>query len=59
MDPATLAARVLDAIRAGHYWIFPHGHMLPAITENAAAIVAQETPVFDFARAWKTGGEQS
>ncbi len=59
MDPAALAARVLEAIRAGHYWIFPHGYMLPAITENATAIVAQQTPVFDFARAWKTGGEQS
>ncbi|MFM7065796.1 MAG: SDR family NAD(P)-dependent oxidoreductase [Gammaproteobacteria bacterium] len=57
MEPAALAALVLAAIRADRYWIFPHGYMLPAVTENAAAVVAMQTPVFDFARAWKTGGD--
>lgn len=55
MEPAALADKVLEAIRGGRYWIFPHEYMLPSVTENAAVVVAQQTPVFDFARAWKTG----
>ena len=58
MEPAAIAAEVLAAIRGGRYWVFPHAYMLPAITENAAGIVAGREPVFDFAKAWKTGGEQ-
>lgn len=57
MEPAAIAAGVLAAIREGRYWVFPHAYMLPAITENAAGIVACREPVFDFAKAWKTGGE--
>lgn len=57
MEPAAIAAEVLAAIREGRYWVFPHTYMLPAITENAAGIVACREPVFDFAKAWKTGGE--
>ena len=57
MEPAAIAAEVLAAIREGRYWVFPHAYMLPAITENAAGIVACREPVFDFAKAWKTGGE--
>lgn len=54
MEPAAIAAEVLAAIREGRYWVFPHAYMLPAITENAASIVACHEPVFDFAKAWKT-----
>jgi NADP-dependent 3-hydroxy acid dehydrogenase YdfG len=54
MEPADLATEVLAAIREGRYWVFPHAYMLPAITENAAGIVACREPVFDFAKAWKT-----
>jgi hypothetical protein len=57
MEPAAIAAEVLAAIREGRYWVFPHAYMLPAITENAASIVTCQEPVFDFAKAWKTGGE--
>ena len=57
MEPAAIAAEVLAAVREGRYWVFPHAYMLPAITENAAGIVACREPVFDFAKAWKTGGE--
>lgn len=57
MEPAAIAAEVLAAVREGRYWVFPHAYMLPAITENAASIVACREPVFDFAKAWKTGGE--
>jgi NAD(P)-dependent dehydrogenase (short-subunit alcohol dehydrogenase family) len=57
MEPAAIAAEVLAAIREGRYWVFPHAYMLPAITENAAGIVACHEPMFDFAKAWKTGGE--
>jgi len=55
MEPAAIAAEVLFAIREGRYWIFPHAYMVPAIAENAAGIVAGQEPVFDFAKAWKTG----
>ena len=54
MEPAAIAAEVLAAVREGRYWVFPHAYMLPAITENAAGIVACREPVFDFAKAWKT-----
>ncbi len=57
MEPAAIAAEVLAAISAGRYWVFPHAYMLPAITENAEGIVACREPVFDFAKAWKTGQE--
>lgn len=59
LEPAVIAAEVLSAIREGRYWVFPHAYMLPAIAENAAGIVARSEPAFDFAKAWKTGGEQS
>ena len=55
VDPAVIAAEVLSAIREGRYWVFPHAYMVPAIAENAAGIVACQEPVFDFAKAWKTG----
>ena len=54
MEPAAIAAEVLAAVRERRYWVFPHAYMLPAITENAAGIVACREPVFDFAKAWKT-----
>jgi len=55
VDPAVIAAEVLSAIREGRYWVFPHAYMVPAIAENVAGIVACQEPVFDFAKAWKTG----
>jgi len=55
MEPAAIAAEVLSAIREGRYWVFPHAYMVPAIAENAAGIVTGQEPVFDFAKAWKTG----
>ena len=54
MEPAAIAAEVLATVRERRYWVFPHAYMLPAITENAAGIVACREPMFDFAKAWKT-----
>jgi NAD(P)-dependent dehydrogenase (short-subunit alcohol dehydrogenase family) len=44
--PAEVAERVLEAIRAERFWIFPHPEMLEAIRQRADGILAQENPTF-------------
>jgi NAD(P)-dependent dehydrogenase (short-subunit alcohol dehydrogenase family) len=44
MPPDRVAERVVDAIRAERFWIFPHPEMLEALQARAAGIQAQANP---------------
>jgi NAD(P)-dependent dehydrogenase (short-subunit alcohol dehydrogenase family) len=44
IPPATVADCVVDAIRAGRFWVFSHPEMLEAVRRRAEAIAAQRDP---------------
>lgn len=44
--PEVVAERVLDAIRAERFWIFPHPEMLESVRARMENVLAQENPVF-------------
>jgi NAD(P)-dependent dehydrogenase (short-subunit alcohol dehydrogenase family) len=52
IDADVVASLVLEAIRAGRFWIFPHPEMLAPLPEQATAIVAGLAPVFGFGKSW-------
>ena len=52
IEPDEVAALTLEAIRAERFWIFPHPQMLAALPGQAAAIVAQQDPGFQYAQDW-------
>jgi len=45
LDPAVVAARVVEAIRADRFWIFPHPDLLAAVRDRMEAILAQREPI--------------
>jgi NAD(P)-dependent dehydrogenase (short-subunit alcohol dehydrogenase family) len=45
MPPERVAERVVDAIRAERFWIFPHPEMLAAVQARADQIQSQQNPV--------------
>ncbi len=44
--PEAVAERVVDAIRAERFWIFPHPEMLDAVRARMENVLAQENPTF-------------
>jgi NAD(P)-dependent dehydrogenase (short-subunit alcohol dehydrogenase family) len=44
--PEEIAARVVEAICAERFWIFPHPEMLEAVRQRADGILAQANPTF-------------
>ena len=44
LDPAHVATRVLEAIRAERFWVFPHPQMLSLISARAQTIVEERNP---------------
>lgn len=46
IPPAEVAERVLQAVRAERFWIFPHPEMLEAIRQRTAGILLEENPSF-------------
>jgi NAD(P)-dependent dehydrogenase (short-subunit alcohol dehydrogenase family) len=46
LDPAEVAGRVVDAIRDGTFWIFPHDTTVPHARERWDAIAGKGQPAF-------------
>jgi NAD(P)-dependent dehydrogenase (short-subunit alcohol dehydrogenase family) len=44
LPPAAVADRVLEAIRAERFWVFPHPELLAAVRGRMEGILAQENP---------------
>jgi len=44
LDPAVVAERVVEAIRAERFWVFSHPELVAAVQQRAAAIVAGRNP---------------
>jgi len=44
LDPATVAERVVEAIRAEQFWVFSHPELVLAVQQRAEAIVARRNP---------------
>jgi NAD(P)-dependent dehydrogenase (short-subunit alcohol dehydrogenase family) len=44
LDPATVAERVVEAIRAEQFWIFSHPELVVAVQQRAEGIVARRNP---------------
>jgi NAD(P)-dependent dehydrogenase (short-subunit alcohol dehydrogenase family) len=44
MPPAAVADLVIDAVKAGRFWIFPHPEMLDAVLDWTHSMVAQQNP---------------
>jgi NAD(P)-dependent dehydrogenase (short-subunit alcohol dehydrogenase family) len=44
LDPATVAERVVEAIRAEQFWIFSHPELVVAVQQRAEAIAALRNP---------------
>jgi short-subunit dehydrogenase len=44
LDPATVAERVVEAIRAEQFWIFSHPELVVAVQQRADTIVAGRNP---------------
>jgi len=49
IPPAAVADRVLEAIRAERFWIFPHPEMLAAVRARMEGILAEVNPSADVA----------
>jgi NAD(P)-dependent dehydrogenase (short-subunit alcohol dehydrogenase family) len=44
LDPAVVADRVVEAIRAERFWVFSHPELVAAVEQRAASIVAGRNP---------------
>jgi NAD(P)-dependent dehydrogenase (short-subunit alcohol dehydrogenase family) len=44
LDPAVVAERVVEAIRAERFWVFSHPELVAAVEQRAASIVAGRNP---------------
>jgi len=44
LDPAIVAERVVEAIRAERFWVFSHPELVAAVEQRAASIVAGRNP---------------
>jgi len=44
LDPAVVAERVVEAIRAGRFWVFSHPELVAAVQQRAESIVAGRNP---------------
>jgi len=44
LDPAVVAERVLEAIRAERFWVFSHPELVAAVQQRAESIVAGRNP---------------
>lgn len=53
IPPATVAGRVVEAIRSERFWIFPHPELLFAIQARAEGIVAERNPALDVPLDWQ------
>ena len=44
LDPAIVAERVVEAIRAERFWVFSHPELVAAVQQRAESIVAGRNP---------------